>query len=49
MEGNKKVTASFTLEGVPKPRYRTSDPNLFADGVLVFHEFTENEENPISI
>ncbi len=26
-----------------------SDSNLFEDGLLVFHQFTENEENPISI
>ena len=45
----KPAQARFTLEGVPKPRYRKSDSNLFEDGLLVFHQFTENEENPISI
>lgn len=38
--------ARFTFEGVPKPRYQ-SRSNLFEDGVLVFHQFTENEENPV--
>ena len=46
--GGKKVSASFTLEGKPKPKWRPSDPNPFVDGLLVFHEFTENEENPIN-
>jgi hypothetical protein len=45
----KPAQARFTLEGVPKQRYRKSDSHLFEDGLLVFHQFTENEENPISI
>lgn len=42
------VQARFTLEGEPRKKWRKSDPNPFDDGLLVFHEFTENEENPLS-
>ena len=41
------VSARLTIDGKPKPRYRKTDANVFADGVLVFHGFTENKENPL--